>query len=62
MKNIGGKARNIRTSLFGFCVPVILIIALGTGAYYIASVAMVNRYEESQKYYEFNDPVLKFNL
>ena len=49
-KNIGGKARNIRTSLFlAFCVPVILIIALGTGAYYIASVAMVNRYEESTK-------------
>ncbi len=47
-KNNGAKARKIRTSLFlAFCVPIILIIALGAGAYYIASEAMVRRYEES---------------
>ncbi|NLE24437.1 MAG: hypothetical protein GX625_03700 [Clostridiaceae bacterium] len=49
-KSDDGKARKIRTSLFlAFCVPIILIIALGAGAYYIASDAMVSRYEESTK-------------
>ena len=47
-KSTGGKAKKIRTSLFvAFCVPIILIIALGVGAYYITSEAMVRRYEES---------------
>ncbi|NMA66657.1 MAG: hypothetical protein GX957_10530, partial [Clostridiaceae bacterium] len=60
-KNIHGKARRIRTSLFlAFCVPIILIIALGAGAYYIASEAMVNRYEESTKS-TMNSMTLYFN-
>ena len=46
--DMGGKTRKIRTSLFlAFCIPVILIIALGAGAYYISSKAMVKRYETS---------------
>ncbi len=42
------RTRRIRTSLFiAFCIPVILIVALGVGAYYITSNAMVTKYEKS---------------
>ena len=59
--NTADKARKIRTSLFlAFCVPIILIIALGAGAYYITSEAMVNRYEESTSS-TMNSMTLYFN-